>query len=79
MSGWRGALGTTIEAFVGNSYKGAAYAMIGLCSHLYATNFGISPHGANDHRSRHASFICIHEYLACAASSPAGRNVRGRP
>jgi len=43
VSGWRGALGTTAETLVagsaGNSYKGAAYATIGLNSYLYATNF----------------------------------------
>jgi uncharacterized protein (TIGR03118 family) len=43
ISGWRGALGTTAEvlqiADPANSYTGAALAMIGLNTYLYAANF----------------------------------------
>ncbi len=43
VSGWRGALGATAETLApaasGNVYKGAAFAMIGSDSYLYAANF----------------------------------------
>ncbi|HYP67810.1 MAG TPA: TIGR03118 family protein [Thiobacillaceae bacterium] len=44
VSGWRGALGTNAEVLAtadpANVYKGAAFAMIGGNSYLYAANFG---------------------------------------